>query len=149
MHYDRPADRCARLTDFRRWWPAVASAMATPRAGIGWCAHHLQPGAGRAVRHSSAVPTPSAWALCNGCQMFAELADIIPGAEAWPRFTTSRASASRPPLAGGGARSPSLFLRDLAGQPRPIAVAHGEGYANFSEYRGNAEKAIAAMRFVD
>jgi len=27
-------------------------------------------------------------------------------------------------------------------------VAHGEGYANFA-YRGNAAKAIAAMRFVD
>ena len=28
--------------------------------------------------------------VCNGCQMFAELADIIPGAEAWPRFTTNQ-----------------------------------------------------------
>ena len=30
----------------------------------------------------------------------------------------------------------------------PIAVAHGEGFANF-KYRGNAERVIAAMRFVD
>ena len=30
----------------------------------------------------------------------------------------------------------------------PIAVAHGEGFANF-KYRGDAAKAIAAMRFVD
>ncbi|MDQ6880534.1 MAG: phosphoribosylformylglycinamidine synthase, partial [Pseudomonadota bacterium] len=28
--------------------------------------------------------------VCNGCQMLAELADIIPGAQAWPRFTTNR-----------------------------------------------------------
>ncbi|MFP5485811.1 MAG: phosphoribosylformylglycinamidine synthase subunit PurQ, partial [Gammaproteobacteria bacterium] len=34
------------------------------------------------------------------------------------------------------------------GSRLPIAVAHGEGYANF-KYRGNADKAIAAMRFVD
>jgi phosphoribosylformylglycinamidine synthase len=30
----------------------------------------------------------------------------------------------------------------------PIAVAHGEGYANF-KYRGNREQVIAAMRYVD
>jgi phosphoribosylformylglycinamidine synthase len=30
----------------------------------------------------------------------------------------------------------------------PIAVAHGEGFANFN-YRGDAKRAIAAMRFVD
>ena len=30
----------------------------------------------------------------------------------------------------------------------PIAVAHGEGYANFKQ-RGNREQAIAAMRYVD
>jgi len=36
----------------------------------------------------------------------------------------------------------------MAGSRLPIAVAHGEGYANF-KYRGNAEKALAAMRFTD
>ena len=36
----------------------------------------------------------------------------------------------------------------MAGSRLPIAVAHGEGYANF-KYRGNAAQAIAAMRFVD
>ena len=30
----------------------------------------------------------------------------------------------------------------------PIAVAHGEGYANFSQ-RGDAAKVLPAMRFVD
>ncbi|HKB53818.1 MAG TPA: phosphoribosylformylglycinamidine synthase subunit PurQ, partial [Ramlibacter sp.] len=30
----------------------------------------------------------------------------------------------------------------------PIAVAHGEGFANFA-WRGDRAKAIAAMRFVD
>ena len=44
--------------------------------------------------------------------------------------------------------SPSLFLQGMAGSRLPIAVAHGEGYANF-KYRGNADKAIAAMRYVD
>ena len=44
--------------------------------------------------------------------------------------------------------SPSLFFKGMAGSRLPIAVAHGEGYANF-KHRGNAGKAIAAMRFTD
>ena len=44
--------------------------------------------------------------------------------------------------------SPSLFLQGMAGSRLPIAVAHGEGYANF-HHRGDASKAIAAMRFTD
>jgi phosphoribosylformylglycinamidine synthase len=36
----------------------------------------------------------------------------------------------------------------MAGSRMPIAVAHGEGFANF-KHRGNAQHAIAAMRFVD
>jgi phosphoribosylformylglycinamidine synthase len=34
--------------------------------------------------------------VCNGCQMFAALAPIIPGAAAWPRFTRNAANSSRP-----------------------------------------------------
>jgi len=44
--------------------------------------------------------------------------------------------------------SPSLFLQGMAGSRLPIAVAHGEGYANF-KHRGNPSQAIGAMRFVD
>ena len=87
--------------------------------------------------------------VCNGCQMFAELADLIPGAHAWPRFTTNQSERFEARLSLVEVlESPSLFLKDMAGTRLPIAVAHGEGYANF-KYRGNAAKAIAAMRFVD
>jgi phosphoribosylformylglycinamidine synthase len=87
--------------------------------------------------------------VCNGCQMFAELADIIPGAEAWPRFTTNRSERFEARLAMVEVLdSPSLFLQGMAGARLPIAVAHGEGYPNFAQ-RGDAVKAIAAMRFVD
>ncbi len=44
--------------------------------------------------------------------------------------------------------SPSLFFAGMSGARLPIAVAHGEGYANFHD-RGDAAKAIAAMRFTD
>ena len=87
--------------------------------------------------------------VCNGCQMFAELADIIPGAEAWPRFTTNQSERFEARLSMVEVlESPSLFLAGMAGTRLPIAVAHGEGYANF-HHRGDASKAIAAMRFTD
>jgi phosphoribosylformylglycinamidine synthase len=87
--------------------------------------------------------------VCNGCQMFAELADIIPGAQDWPRFTTNQSERFEARLSLVEVlASPSLFLQGMAGSQLPIAVAHGEGYANFSA-RGKANKAIAAMRFVD
>ncbi len=87
--------------------------------------------------------------VCNGCQMFAELADIIPGAEAWPRFTTNQSERFEARLSMVEVlQSPSLFLQGMAGSRLPIAVAHGEGFANF-KHRGNPAQAIAAMRFVD
>ena len=87
--------------------------------------------------------------VCNGCQMFAELADIIPGAEAWPRFTTNQSERFEARLSMVEVlESPSLFLQGMAGSRLPIAVAHGEGFANF-KYRGNAAQAMAAMRYVD
>ncbi|HRO82379.1 MAG TPA: phosphoribosylformylglycinamidine synthase, partial [Alicycliphilus denitrificans] len=87
--------------------------------------------------------------VCNGCQMFAELADIIPGAEDWPRFTTNQSHRFEARLSMVEVLdSPSLFLQGMAGSRLPIVVSHGEGYANF-ERRGNAARAVAAMRFVD
>jgi len=87
--------------------------------------------------------------VCNGCQMFAELADIIPGADAWPRFTTNQSERFEARLSMVEVlESPSLFLQGMAGSRLPIAVAHGEGFANF-KHRGNPAQAIAAMRFVD
>ncbi len=91
--------------------------------------------------------------VCNGCQMFAELAGIIPGADAWPRFTTNRSERFEARLSQVEVlESPSLFFKDMAGSRLPIAVAHGEGFANFEKRlggRGDAGKAIAAMRFTD
>ncbi len=87
--------------------------------------------------------------VCNGCQMFAELADIIPGAQDWPRFTTNQSERFEARLSMVEVLdSPSLFLQGMAGSRLPIAVAHGEGFANFAR-RGDPDRAIAAMRFVD
>jgi phosphoribosylformylglycinamidine synthase len=91
--------------------------------------------------------------VCNGCQMFAELAQIIPGAEHWPRFTTNQSERFEARLSMVEIlESPSLFLAGMAGTRLPIAVAHGEGFANFDPAkagRGNLESVIQAMRFTD
>ena len=87
--------------------------------------------------------------VCNGCQMFAELAPIIPGAAAWPRFTTNQSQRFEARLSMVEVTdSPSIFLQGMAGARLPIAVAHGEGFANFSQ-RGDANSALMAMRYVD
>jgi phosphoribosylformylglycinamidine synthase len=81
--------------------------------------------------------------------MFAELADIIPGAQDWPRFTTNRSERFEARLSMVEVlQSPSLFLAGMAGSRLPIAVAHGEGFANF-RHRGHAARVLAAMRFTD
>ncbi len=87
--------------------------------------------------------------VCNGCQMLAELSDIIPGAQAWPRFTTNRSERYEARLSQVEVlQSPSLFFAGMAGMRLPIAVAHGEGYANFAD-RGDQGQVLAAMRFTD
>ena len=87
--------------------------------------------------------------ICNGCQMLAALADMIPGADAWPRFTRNKSEQFEARLSLVEVLpSPSIFFAGLAGSRLPIAVAHGEGFADFSQ-RGDASRVLAAMRFVD
>ena len=119
-------------------------------AGIGW-ARSITFNDGLADQFKAFFARSDTFGLgvCNGCQMFAELADIIPGAQDWPRFTTNQSERFEARLSMVEVlESPSLFFKDLAGMRLPIAVAHGEGFANFNQ-RGNTDKAIAAMRYVD
>ncbi|HEY5321556.1 MAG TPA: phosphoribosylformylglycinamidine synthase subunit PurQ, partial [Caldimonas sp.] len=87
--------------------------------------------------------------VCNGCQMLAALAAMIPGADAWPRFTRNKSEQFEARLSLVEVLpTPSIFFGGLAGSRIPIAVAHGEGYADFSQ-RGDGAKVYAAMRYVD
>ncbi|MFN7445316.1 MAG: phosphoribosylformylglycinamidine synthase [Curvibacter sp.] len=119
-------------------------------AGIGWARSiTFNPVLSGQLQAFFARPDTFGLGVCNGCQMFAELADIIPGAQAWPRFTTNLSERFEARLSMVEVLdSPSLFLQGMAGSQLPIAVAHGEGYANFAR-RGKAADVIAAMRFVD
>ena len=87
--------------------------------------------------------------ICNGCQMLAALADHIPGAQDWPRFTRNRSEQFEARLSLVEVLdSPSIFLSGMAGSQIPIAVSHGEGLADFSQ-RGSEAAVVRAMRFVD
>ena len=87
--------------------------------------------------------------VCNGCQMMAALSPIIPGAQAWPKFTRNKSEQFEARLSLVEVLpSPSIFFKGMEGSRIPIAVAHGEGFADFSQ-RGDAKTVHRAMRFVD
>ncbi|MGH8481847.1 MAG: phosphoribosylformylglycinamidine synthase, partial [Nevskiaceae bacterium] len=91
--------------------------------------------------------------VCNGCQMFAALKDIVPGAAAWPAFRRNRSEQFEARWAQVEVlESKSLFFAGMAGSKLPIAVAHGEGRAEFASAADLAalqRSGQVAMRFVD
>lgn len=87
--------------------------------------------------------------VCNGCQMMAHLAGIIPGAEHWPRFAQNRSEQFEARLALVEILdTPSIFLKGMAGNRLPIVVSHGEGRAAFAQ-PGHQTHVHAAMRYID
>lgn len=96
-----------------------------------------------------ARPDTFALGVCNGCQMMAALAPMIPGAEFWPRFTRNQSEKYEARLSLVEVQSsPSIFFAGMEGARIPVAVAHGEGYADFSQ-QGDASRVLAAARYID
>ena len=87
--------------------------------------------------------------VCNGCQMLSQLKALIPGSEHWPTFerNLSEQFEARFSLVEI-VESPSILLAGMAGSRMPIAVAHGEGRADFLT-TDDLDKAHIAMRYVD
>jgi phosphoribosylformylglycinamidine synthase len=77
--------------------------------------------------------------VCNGCQMLANLKSLIPQAEHWPRFVrnASEQFEGRTVLSKVN-ESASPWLEGMAGSVMPVAVAHGEGRAEFDDERARA-----------
>ena len=94
-------------------------------------------------------PESFALGICNGCQMMSSLKSIIPGAQHWPKFTRNQSEQFEARFAMVEVMdSPSIFFAGMAGTQTPIAVAHGEGFANFSQ-TGQLADVNVALRFVD
>jgi len=119
-------------------------------AGEGW-ARSILFNPALAEQFAAFFQRPGSFALgvCNGCQMMAALASLIPGAEAWPRFGRNRSEQFEARLSMVEVMaSPSLFFDGMAGSRLPVAVAHGEGQTDFSR-QGDAARVHGALRFVD
>ena len=87
--------------------------------------------------------------ICNGCQMMSNLKSIIPGAHDWPKFTRNKSEQFEARFAMVEVTdSPSIFFDGMSGTQTAIAIAHGEGHADFTQ-TGDINNAIVAMRFVD
>ncbi len=87
--------------------------------------------------------------VCNGCQMLSELRELIPGTEHWPVFSHNRSGQYESRLSlVEVVESPSLLLTGMAGSRIPIATAHGEGRACFSD-AGQQQAARVALRYIE
>jgi len=87
--------------------------------------------------------------MCNGCQMLAQLRDIIPGAEHWPSFMRNTSEQYEARLVTLEVLdTESIMFRGMAGSRIPVVTAHGEGRAVFGEGH-KAGKATTCVRFVD
>jgi phosphoribosylformylglycinamidine synthase len=100
-----------------------------------------------------AAPDRFALGVCNGCQMFAALKEIVPGAAAWPAFRRNRSEQFEARWAQVEIlESRSILFAGMAGSRLPIAVAHGEGRAEFAapqDLEALQRKGQVPMRYVD
>jgi len=96
--------------------------------------------------------------VCNGCQMLSALKGLIPGAEHWPRFVRNRSEQYEARLSLVRVpRSHSVLLEGMQGSILPIAVAHGEGRAEFggsdsqatSQAQELLEQGLVTLQFID
>ncbi|MDX1734804.1 MAG: phosphoribosylformylglycinamidine synthase [Halioglobus sp.] len=122
-------------------------------AGEGWAKSILF---NAAVRDSFAEffgrPDTFSLGVCNGCQMISALKELIPGAQHWPRFVRNRSEQFEARLALVRIESTaSVLLADMAGSHLPIAVAHGEGRAEFAgeDLAAAEEGGSIALRYIE
>jgi phosphoribosylformylglycinamidine synthase len=83
--------------------------------------------------------------VCNGCQMMAQLRELIPGASSWPQFGRNVSARFEARLCMVEIQpSPSLFFSGMEGARMSIVVAHGEGHVS-----GVAKDAHVGLRYID
>jgi phosphoribosylformylglycinamidine synthase len=91
--------------------------------------------------------------VCNGCQMMSNLKALIPGAEHWPRFVRNESEQFEARFSLVKIEeTPSVLFKGMAGTHMPVAVAHGEGRAEFateSALEGCDSSGMVAMRYID
>lgn len=91
--------------------------------------------------------------VCNGCQMFSALAEIIPGTTHWPVFEANQSRQYEARLSMVEVLpSRSVLLGDMAGSRLPVVVAHGEGRAVFADSNALEQARLnhlLGLRYID
>ncbi len=83
--------------------------------------------------------------VCNGCQMMAQLREIVPGAAAWPLFGRNVSARFEARVCMVEVQeSASLFFAGMAGARMPVVVAHGEGHVASVD-----GEAVVGLRYID
>ncbi|MBD1602024.1 phosphoribosylformylglycinamidine synthase [Pseudomonas typographi] len=123
-------------------------------AGEGWAKSALfNPRAREAFQGFFARSDSFTLGVCNGCQMLSNLHELIPGSDFWPHFVRNRSEQFEARVAMVQVQeSNSIFLQGMAGSRMPIAIAHGEGHAEFVNDQALVEADVSgcvALRFVD
>lgn len=91
--------------------------------------------------------------ICNGCQMFSALTELIPGAAGWPRLRRNRSEQFEARLVLVEVlESVSPFFDGMTGAVLPVVVAHREGRVKFTD-ECDLDRLIAArqvtLRYVE
>ncbi|KZV93420.1 phosphoribosylformylglycinamidin [Exidia glandulosa HHB12029] len=127
-------------------------------AGAGWAKSVLfNPQARNEFERFFTRSDTFALGVCNGCQFFSHLRGLIPGASNWPLFGTNssgrfEARVCTLAVEDDPASAQSVFLRGMGGSQIPVAVAHGEGRASFSDeaaYQAFLAENLVSLRYVD
>lgn len=123
-------------------------------AGRGWANSVLLHNAARDSFEAFFARTDRfALGVCNGCQMMSGLQEIIPGTDDWPAFHRNRSEQFEARFCMVEVQdSSSIMLDGMRGSRLPIAVAHGEGRAEFGD--ADAVRRLESghqisMRYVD
>ncbi|KAG0314683.1 hypothetical protein BG000_005459 [Podila horticola] len=103
--------------------------------------------------------------VCNGCQFLAQMRELIPGAEHWPYFKRNQSEQfearfsmveldnnATSAAVASGKTVPSIFFDEMRGSKFPIAVAHGEGRAEFvesSDLKALVDAGLVVASYVD
>ncbi len=118
-------------------------------AGLGWAKTILfNPKLKAQFKAFFADEKTFALGVCNGCQMLSGLRSIIPGTDHWPDFVRNEseqfeARFSQLEIPAGN----SLFFEGMAGARIPVAIAHGEGRADFGTK--SVKPTVVAAQYID
>ena len=123
-------------------------------AGAGWGKSILYNAALKDVFEAFfARPDTFALGICNGCQMFSSIREIIPGAEHWPDFVRNASEQFEARFVMTEILSEtSILMAGMKGSMIPVSTAHGEGRVRFRDAADPAALEAGdqvCLRFVD